>query len=134
MEVWACACCSDWRDIITWPQEETGSPIAFTQDGQSLYVQARPQPVLLRPSRDLFDEQDDPFGAAVEHLPYGYHLHAFQSYKGNAVRTGVSDEAQCHCAFDTILIYIHLRPGGLSHAVTLPTLRRVPWAATRRGW
>ena len=32
---------SEWRDIITWPQEETGSPIAFTQDGQSLYVQAR---------------------------------------------------------------------------------------------
>jgi len=30
---------SEWQGIITWPQEETGSPIAFTQDGKSLYVQ-----------------------------------------------------------------------------------------------
>ena len=33
--------CSEWQGIITWPQEETGSPIAFTQDGKSLYVQVR---------------------------------------------------------------------------------------------
>lgn len=31
---------AEWQPIITWPQEETGGPVAFTQDGKSLYVQS----------------------------------------------------------------------------------------------
>lgn len=32
--------CSEWKELITWPQEENGSPVAFTKDGKSVYVQS----------------------------------------------------------------------------------------------
>lgn len=32
--------CSDWKELITWPQEENGGPLAFTKDGKSVYVQS----------------------------------------------------------------------------------------------
>lgn len=31
---------SEWRDIITWSQEENGSPQCFTLDGESLLVES----------------------------------------------------------------------------------------------
>ena len=33
-------CCSEWKELMTWPQEENGSPVAFTKDGKSVYVQS----------------------------------------------------------------------------------------------
>ena len=33
-------CCSEWKELITWPQEENGGPVAFTKDGKSVYVQS----------------------------------------------------------------------------------------------
>lgn len=33
-------CCSQWKELMTWPQEENGSPVAFTKDGKSVYVQS----------------------------------------------------------------------------------------------
>ena len=32
--------CSEWKELMTWPQEENGSPVAFTKDGKSVYVQS----------------------------------------------------------------------------------------------
>ena len=32
--------CSEWKELMTWPQEENGSPLAFTKDGKSVYVQS----------------------------------------------------------------------------------------------
>ena len=32
--------CSEWKELITWPQEENGGPVAFTKDGKSVYVQS----------------------------------------------------------------------------------------------
>ncbi|KAK9817826.1 hypothetical protein WJX72_002773 [[Myrmecia] bisecta] len=31
---------AEWRDLITWPQEEEGGPVSFAKDGQSLYIQS----------------------------------------------------------------------------------------------
>ena len=33
-------CCSEWKELMTWPQEENGGPVAFTKDGKSVYVQS----------------------------------------------------------------------------------------------
>lgn len=30
----------DWKEVISWPQDETGSPVAFTKDGKSVYIQS----------------------------------------------------------------------------------------------
>ena len=32
--------CSEWKELMTWPQEENGGPVAFTKDGKSVYVQS----------------------------------------------------------------------------------------------
>ncbi len=32
--------CSEWKPIITWPQEENGGPTAFTKDGKSLFAES----------------------------------------------------------------------------------------------
>ncbi|KAL3157431.1 hypothetical protein ABBQ32_011901 [Trebouxia sp. C0010 RCD-2024] len=31
---------SEWKELMTWPQEENGGPVAFTKDGKSVYVQS----------------------------------------------------------------------------------------------
>jgi dipeptidyl aminopeptidase/acylaminoacyl peptidase len=33
-------CSGEWKSIVTWPQEENGGPVAFTQDGASMYVES----------------------------------------------------------------------------------------------
>ena len=32
--------CSEWKELMTWPQEENGGPVAFTKDGKSVSVQS----------------------------------------------------------------------------------------------
>lgn len=32
--------CSEWKELMTWPQEENGGPVAFTKHGKSVYVQS----------------------------------------------------------------------------------------------
>ena len=32
--------CSEWKELMKWPQEENGGPVAFTKDGKSVYVQS----------------------------------------------------------------------------------------------